>query len=147
MDATIKSKLLWSIDEAVLYFSQKEESVSWAASGYPMSFEFDPANSDDSAESIMLSSAPQYFRLSSENSELIVSDVDGSFLVTARVFLTVDLKDGLSKEEFDEWSSEKGGWSCATISADDVDAYISEDSGGSLTLASQETPDLSAGGD
>lgn len=134
----MNSRLIWSIDEAVLFFAEAEESLSWAASGYQMSFEFDPANSDDSAESIMLSPASQYFRLSPENSVILVTDVDGSFLVTARVFLTVDLKDGLSKEDFDEWSSDKGGWACATISADDVDAYISEDSGGDLTWTSPE---------
>lgn len=130
----MKKTLLWSIDEAVFSFSEEEEKDSWVASGYPISFEFDPENSDDNAESIMSSPESQYFRLTSENSKVIIKNVDGSISVSAQVWFTVDLSDEISEEEFDEWSSEKGGWACATISADDVDAYISEDSGGNLTF-------------
>lgn len=131
----MKRYLLWSIKEAIFTFSKESERASWALNKYPMSFEFNPETSDDSAKSIMPSPESQYFSLNTENSNLVIKHVNGSISVSAQVCFTADLKDALSEEEFDEWSSEKGGWACATISADNVDAYISEDSGGNLTFS------------
>lgn len=131
----MQRNLTWSIKSAVFEFSDEEEKQQWIAAGCPMSFEFDPENSDDGAESIMGAPESQFFALNPENSHVAVSHDGDSVEVTAQVRFCADLNDDVSEEDFDEWSSECGGWACATISPDDVDAYISEDSGGDLVLS------------
>ena len=131
----MQRNLTWSIKSALFEFSDDGEKKQWVETGCPISFEFDPENSDDGAESIMGSPEGQYFSLNPENSHVAISDKGDVVEITAQVRFRVELNDDGSEEDFDEWSSDCGGWACATISPDDVDAYISEDSGGDLTLS------------
>lgn len=124
------AKLVWHIDDAVFEFSEEQEREKWVNAGKPISFEFDPENSDDNAESIMELAVSQYFDLTDDNSTIRMVALDDKVHITAWVKLDVELRDGIAKDDFREWADEHGGWACATIMLNDVDAYISEDSGG-----------------
>lgn len=126
----MRANLIWHIDGAVFQFANENEREKWINAGKQISFEFDPENSDDHAESIMEVAISQNFDLTDENSTIRMVTLDKKVHVTAWIKLGVDLRDGILKDDFREWADENGGWACATIMLNDVDAYISEDSGG-----------------
>ena len=123
-------QLVWQIDRAIFRFSDPKGKTHWFQSARPVCFEFSPEQSDDNAESIMDSALSQDFDLTEQNSQLAIDVSDDEVCITARVTFYAELRDDVSRETFIEWAEDKGGWFCASIMLSDVDAYITDDSGG-----------------
>ena len=123
-------QIVWQIDSAIFRFSDPEDKNNWLKSDKPVCFEFSPEQSDDNAESIMDSALSQHFDLTEQNSHLAIDVSDDEVCITARVTFYAELRDDVSRETFIEWAEDKGGWFCASIMLSDVDAYITDDSGG-----------------
>lgn len=124
------AQLIWQIDSAIFKFYEAHEREKWINADKPVWFEFAPEQSDDNAKSIMELAAPQHFDLTDQNSRLEIKVYDDEVCVTACVTINAEIRDDIAQETFTEWADYKGGWACATIMLSNVDAYITEDSGG-----------------
>lgn len=124
------AQLVWYIENAIFQFSEAQDKENWINSAKPIWFEFAPEQSDDNAESIMDSALSQHFDLTVQNSKLLIDLSEDEVCITAWVTFNAELRDGIVRENFIEWAEDKGGWACASIMLSDVDAYITEDSGG-----------------
>lgn len=126
-------RLVWHIDEALFQFCDEAEKARWESAGMPISFEFDPESSDDGGKSIMPNAKSQYFDICKNKSKVIVQNRGNIYVaIKAWVFFWVDIKENIIDEEIEAWSSEKGGWECATISTSAYESHIISDSGGDI---------------
>jgi hypothetical protein len=128
--------LVWHVSRAKFVFEDKAEYERWKGEK-KVFFEMTPETSDDGGEAVFASpeASEQDFEVTDERGMISVSFGENGPVISAWVNVSADLVDDLDGDALSDWSSDQGGWHCATIHLGAFDAIISKGDGGDWRLA------------
>jgi hypothetical protein len=129
------SDLIWHIDRARFRFEGPEAYAAWKKNP-KVYFSFDPTVSDDRGAGVFADAAEVtgYFEITQERGTVVINLEDEGPVISAWVKIRAEIIPDLDEEALATWSSERGGWACATIDLGEHEAELHWDDGGEWRL-------------
>lgn len=120
-----QATIVWEVQKALFEFDSVEDLNGWVNSGGKTGFAFYLGNADDSEDLFGEVDDEEIVNVVLNPDQYVYTvEEDTTVLLNASVSFNVNLLDGVTVEDFEEWVEEGSGWSCGSVFL--VDSEVEE---------------------